>query len=128
MIEEEKELVNECYDYPESIKNKIIEIYKSLNKQSKPEFPFSEGPRDYQKQAYQNWVKNSYQGIFAMATGTGKTITSLNCVLEEYQKTNYYNILVLVPTRALVAQWIIEAKNLIIRIFIQHKKKVGSIF
>ena len=46
-----------------------------------------------------------------MATGTGKTITSLNCVLEEYQKTGIFNILVLVPTRALVSQWILEAKK-----------------
>ena len=40
-----------------------------------------------------------------MATGTGKAITSLNCILEEYKKTQYYKFLVLVPTRALVEQW-----------------------
>ncbi len=41
-------------------------------------------------EAYHNWLKNCYKGIFAMATGTGKTITSLNCLLEEYRKTNSY--------------------------------------
>ncbi len=56
-----------------------------------PRFPYESGPRDYQKDAYQNWVGNDYQGIFAMATGTGKTITSLNCVLNEYMKTGRYH-------------------------------------
>ena len=40
-----------------------------------------------------------------MATGTGKTITSLNCVLNEYKKSGKYNVLILVPTLALVEQW-----------------------
>lgn len=40
-----------------------------------------------------------------MATGTGKTITSLNCVLEEYTKSGKYKILILVPSNDLVHQW-----------------------
>jgi len=42
---------------------------------SKPRFPYASGPREYQKDAYQNWVDNGFKGVFAMATGTGKTIT-----------------------------------------------------
>ncbi|WP_304131755.1 DEAD/DEAH box helicase family protein [Mesonia mobilis] len=76
-----------------------IELIKS-----KPKFPFDE-PRAYQLNAYQNWVKNNYQGIFAMATGTGKTVTSLNCILQEYKKSHKYKFIVLVPTLALVDQW-----------------------
>lgn len=75
-----------------------------------PRFPYSSGPREYQKEAYNNWVKNNYQGVFAMATGTGKTITSLNCLLEESKGINY-NALILVPTITLVNQWEIEAKS-----------------
>lgn len=75
-----------------------------------PKFPYSEGPREYQKEAYHNWLKNGYKGIFAMATGTGKTITSLNCLLEESQGKNY-NAIILVPTITLVNQWEIEAKR-----------------
>ena len=70
-----------------------------------PKFPFPEGPRAYQKEAYDNWKKRDYSGVFAMATGTGKTITSLNCILQEYKKTHCYKFLVIVPTRALVEQW-----------------------
>lgn len=63
--------------------------------------------RDYQMEAYNAWVKNDYHGIFAMATGTGKTITALNCVLQEYLKSQEkkYRVLILVPSRFLVDQW-----------------------
>lgn len=73
-----------------------------------PRFPYPDGPREYQVEAYNNWVKNNYKGIFAMATGTGKTITSLNCLLEEYKKTNSYYAVILVPSKALLDQWIEE--------------------
>ena len=39
-----------------------------------------------------------------MATGTGKTITSLNCILEEY-KNEFYRFVVVVPTKPLAYQW-----------------------
>jgi superfamily II DNA or RNA helicase len=70
-----------------------------------PRFPYVEGPREYQINAYNNWVTNNYKGMFAMATGTGKTITSLNCLLNEYKKTGIYRALITVPTTALVEQW-----------------------
>lgn len=103
LLDEEKLLVNTLPTYNERIKNRINKLYSSLS--NDPRFPFSEGPRDYQKHAYKNWKKNDFHGIFAMATGTGKTITSLNCVLNEYKKTGKYNVLILVPTLALVEQW-----------------------
>lgn len=70
-----------------------------------PKFPYSEGPREYQINAYNSWVANNYKGMFAMATGTGKTLTSLNCLLEEYKKTGVYRAIITVPTTALVEQW-----------------------
>ncbi len=70
-----------------------------------PKFPYSDGPREYQVNAYNNWVANDYKGMFSMATGTGKTITSLNCLLNEYQKTKIYRAIITVPTTALVEQW-----------------------
>src|SRR5690606_4368160 len=76
-----------------------------------PRFPYSEGPREYQQTAFENWKNNNQQGLFAMATGTGKTITSLNCLLEVYKKTGYYKALILVPTITLVNQWENECKK-----------------
>jgi superfamily II DNA or RNA helicase len=77
-----------------------IEIVKRT-----PKFPYPEGPRDYQVIANENWLKNNRKGLFAMATGTGKTITSLNCVLVDFKLTGYYKFIVLVPTTALGTQW-----------------------
>lgn len=75
----------------------------SLISNSEPHFPYP-SPKDYQVLAYNRW-KRSQRGLFAMATGTGKTITSLNCLLEIYKHFGYYKALILVPTIALVEQW-----------------------
>lgn len=111
--------LNDLIDEEHTLLKKKEHAYKSkklqmiLNKvndqldvyQYAPKFPFPAGPRQYQKDAYLNWVKNGYTGIFAMATGTGKTLTALNCVLEQYKITNEYNVIILVPTKVLVQQW-----------------------
>ena len=74
---------------------------------NEPKFPYPSGPREYQRTAYKNWVLNGHTGIFGMATGTGKTITALNCVLEEYRRSSkkVYRAIILVPTLTLVRQW-----------------------
>jgi superfamily II DNA or RNA helicase len=76
-----------------------------------PKFPFSAGPREYQREAYENWKQNNYSGVFAMATGTGKTITSLNCLLNEFAKDGFYRAIILVPSIALLDQWEEEVKS-----------------
>lgn len=104
----------------ERARNKISEIVDSLNKKKDsskdellitftPKFPYSE-PRTYQKEAFNNW-KISQKGLFAMATGTGKTLTSLNCLLQIYNKFKFYQALILVPTITLVEQWEDECKR-----------------
>lgn len=91
------------------------------DKAETPHFPFDE-PRAYQKQAYENWRNNGQKGLFAMATGTGKTLTSLNCLLNIYQKFNFYKALILVPTITLVDQWEEECE----RFHFRHIIKVSS--
>ena len=76
-----------------------------------PRFPYSSGPRDYQKTAFENWKNNGQRGLFAMATGTGKTITSLNCLYEIYQRKGYYKAIILVSTITLVNQWEQECRK-----------------
>lgn len=77
----------------------------------RPEFPYPTGPREYQQQAFDNWKNNGQKGLFAMATGTGKTITSLNCLLEIYKRNGYYKAIILVPTITLVNQWEQECRK-----------------
>ena len=119
LLTQEKYLVDKKSKLPlnnklkKSIKqaNKKLEEFEELEKQ--PRFPYKEGPRQYQNDAYNNWVANGKKGIFAMATGTGKTITSLNCLLQETQKNSnsIYHGLILVPTITLVNQWEVEANK-----------------
>jgi superfamily II DNA or RNA helicase len=89
------------------IKDSEIKPVKSKNE---PHFPFPSGPREYQKKAFENW-KKAQKGLFAMATGTGKTLTSLNCLLEIYKRLGYYKAVILVPTLTLVDQWVDECKK-----------------
>jgi len=99
----------------EEIKNIIRDEEKQFKafvkkEVNKPRFPFEE-PFKYQIKAYEEWVKNNYKGLFAMATGTGKTITALNCILEEYKKNRFYRFIVVVPTNPLAHQWQEEASE-----------------
>ena len=89
------------------VKNKLEQQFEKVLEsiQKTPHFPKPYQPRPYQTQAYQNWVGNNYSGIFGMATGTGKTKTSLNCVLQEYYKSNTYYVIILVPSISLLNQW-----------------------
>jgi superfamily II DNA or RNA helicase len=115
----------------ERAKAKVTTIVDTLNKGKEnviderpatlvPKFPFPES-RPYQKEAFNNW-KLSQKGLFAMATGTGKTLTSLNCLLQIYNKFKFYQALILVPTITLVEQWEDECK----RFNFRHIIKVSS--
>lgn len=87
-------------------KDSVCEVYEI-----EPRFPYPQGPREYQKIAFENWKNNGQRGLFAMATGTGKTITSLNCLFEIYQRKGYYKAIILVPTITLVNQWEHECRK-----------------
>lgn len=116
LLVEEKDLIEKTmlvYTNPR-LQKELNKLNDEINEiEYRPRFPYYQGPRDYQKDAYSNWRDNRFKGIFAMATGTGKTITSLNCLLEESQKNedNLYHALIIVPTITLVNQWEEEAKS-----------------
>ena len=93
------------------IKHIEDERIKAYTEKTEPHFPYSSGPRDYQVQAFENWKNNKQKGLFAMATGTGKTLTSLNCLLQIYNKSGYYKAIILVPTITLVEQWEVECRK-----------------
>ena len=101
---EKKSRVLENKGVRRSFENAVTRIEEIVRE---PRFPYPLGAREYQVDAYKSWVDNGYKGIFAMATGTGKTITSLNCVLNEFRNNpdKIYHVLILVPTITLVEQW-----------------------
>lgn len=78
-------------------------------KEQEPCFPFPE-ERPIQIDAYDAWISNGKNGVFAMATGSGKTVTALNCLRKQYKENGYYKAIIVVPTQALAIQWEKEAK------------------
>lgn len=116
LLENEVELLNinleNDYSSIEQIKLKKISDNLKIDFENRveklittPKFPGGHQPRDYQIQAYEKWVQNNYNGLFGMATGTGKTKTSLNCILNEFKINQKYNVVILVPSIALLEQW-----------------------
>jgi len=71
--------------------------------------------RDFQREAVNSWLRASGRGTFAMATGTGKTITALTAATQasiyEAQRNQPILILVIVPLVDLVEQWSAAAKR-----------------
>lgn len=95
----------------ERIKKDIEKMKERQCRDLQPRFPFATGPRDYQQEAFDNWKANRQRGFFAMATGTGKTVTALNCLLEIYNRCGYYKAIIVVPTLVLVDQWAAECRK-----------------
>lgn len=115
LVKNEEDIYNSINDLEDSLGDVIRKESSEFknwirNDLRLPSFPFDK-PFPYQIKAYQKWVKNDYKGLFAMATGTGKTITALNCILEEYRKNGFYRFLVVVPTNPLAHQWQEEASE-----------------
>ena len=148
LLEDELEIINNTLSstLPKSIDSILQKTRQKINKAiieireemgfngDNPRFPYTSGPREYQITAFNNWKNNGQRGFFAMATGTGKTITSLNCLLEIYNRLGYYKALIIVPTISLVDQWAKECQkfrfNNIIKIYSQSpswKKEVTNL-
>ena len=64
--------------------------------------------RDYQKEAIRAWSKNGGKGILAMATGSGKTLTSLSLATKVAEKNTPLVLIVVCPFLNLCKQWIRE--------------------
>ena len=67
----------------------------------------------YQEKAVQSWINAGGRGIFEMATGTGKTFTSLAAAVNRYENIWRLALIILVPYLHLIEQWA------------RHCKKVG---
>lgn len=70
--------------------------------------------RDYQIQAVDAFKNNHYIGIMNMATGTGKTFTSIAAVEEHYALKNRQFLVIIVPFIHLIPQWFenLQAANI----------------
>lgn len=91
-------------EIPEILKQKLVRnrVNRSLGINRKL---INIEPREYQREAIQAAQKNNWNGILEMATGTGKTITSLLIANEFFKEQGRIFLIILVPFTHLVEQW-----------------------
>ena len=78
----------------------------NIKERNIPKLPFAR-LRDYQENAITNWANKNYQGIFDMATGTGKTYTGLGALVNLYNHSNSdLAVVICCPFIHLVEQWV----------------------
>ncbi|WP_040978387.1 DEAD/DEAH box helicase family protein [Oceanobacillus jeddahense] len=91
-------------EIPAIIKEKLLTYRKgSKPMSSKPE---QMKPRPYQEEAIQAVKNNHWHGILEMATGTGKTITSLLISKAFLKEKGRMFLVIIVPFTHLIEQWI----------------------
>lgn len=114
----------QVFDLPSAAKEKIVTLrfderpyqrsplIELLTPDHKnPQLPLGVSLRDYQLEAVASWFNNDYRGILEMATGTGKTMTSLAAVTRFFSKNNRFVMVIVVPYKHLVEQWSEEAEK-----------------
>lgn len=97
------------FDFSEAFEKKVLERVNNGSKKKQFEKKNKYDMRDYQKEAKENWLKNGCKDFFAMATGTGKTITSLYTVKDLIENNKIFTIIA-VPYKHLVNQWYEDVK------------------
>lgn len=98
----------QIYDFMDAFKEELIERVEHTGVYDKPKNKYEMRP--YQKEAKENWCNNNHTGFFVMATGTGKTITSLYTIQDLVQDDKIFTIIA-VPYKHLVSQWAEDAKE-----------------
>ncbi|NUQ07054.1 MAG: DEAD/DEAH box helicase family protein, partial [Anaerolineae bacterium] len=88
-----------------------------------PRVPPELALRDYQLQAIEAWFTNGSRGILEMATGTGKTKTSLSAMARLYEQERRLALIISVPYQHLVDQWFEDAKAFGLQPILAYKRK-----
>lgn len=61
--------------------------------------------RPWQEDAYAHFKQNGHRGIVAVATGKGKTVFGIHCILKLSEENNALRTCIIVPTINLMFQW-----------------------
>ena len=103
---------------------KQIKLIEDTEDEPFLEVPSNYQPRPHQKDAISNFLENDCVSLFAMATGTGKTLTSLFAANDLCFEKDIQSILILVPLSDLVNQWTKDVRKMYNGLLIQ----IGSKF
>ncbi|PGZ09661.1 hypothetical protein COE30_07645 [Bacillus cereus] len=90
-------------DVPNSIKQKLLDRKGVMPKQLKKKAEIQ--ARTYQVNAIEALQRNEWSGILEMATGTGKTITSLLAIQKFKKQSGRVFLVIYAPFTHLVEQW-----------------------
>ncbi|MEI8012715.1 MAG: DEAD/DEAH box helicase family protein [Candidatus Omnitrophota bacterium] len=107
------------FDIPQAVKEAIIRLRTTDRPYKKHKLPIDiplQPPLipslqetitlwDYQEKAISNWRNANFRGLFEMATGTGKTITSIAGAKNVCNENGGCFLLVSVPYIHLIEQW-----------------------
>lgn len=99
-------------DIPQSVKQKLLQHRGEKPSLGKTKTNKGITPRPYQRKALDRLKQNNWQGILEMATGTGKTITSLFAAKAYKQEKGRLFLIIYVPFTHLIKQWEVECKKL----------------
>ena len=107
-IESKEQFYEQCDMFDSEIQ---IERLEDIN-QSPEEEVLS--PYEFQQEAIDAWEANNYKGIYALATGLGKTFTALFS-LKKYAElnNNQYLCIIVCPSESLIYQWEGEIKKIL---------------
>lgn len=96
------------YDFMEAFENELLDRLERRGVYTKGATKYEMRP--YQIEAKERWNENNHNGFFVMATGTGKTITSLYSIKEFVAENKIFTVIA-VPYKHLVAQWAEDVKE-----------------
>jgi superfamily II DNA or RNA helicase len=96
--------------FPEAARSKIIQYRPKTLPAGEPSCS-TPRLRDYQEEAIDAWLKAGCVGVLAMATGSGKTITSLAALSRLIQSKGSMFVVVACPYQHLVEQWDEECRK-----------------
>lgn len=68
-------------------------------------------PRAWQLAAFRSWRAANRRGIAAVVTGAGKTVFAEMCIADVHEALDSVTTLIVVPTLALVDQWVVSLEE-----------------
>ena len=93
----------QSFPLEKSIEEKLVEISPKSKKDIVLERPFS--LREHQQKAVEKWTENQFNGIFEMATGTGKTRCAIGAIKKLESTISGFIVVIVVPSDPLGIQW-----------------------
>lgn len=101
-------------DLPSAVKRELIEFAPISRKELIVISKRTRRPihlREYQDDAIDSWFDHNCRGLFEMATGTGKTITSLSAFKQLESTKDKLVTVIACPQLHLIDQWIKDVEN-----------------